>query len=120
MTVTLIPSTTHGTPTGNYNGTDTSFFSDKTESDGYFGYTDGLHTIAAFPNNFIGTIKFQGSLATDPTNDDWVDIPNLTIGNGATTVSDPVTANFTGNFVWVRAKVESYTGGTISKVQFNF
>ena len=54
MTVTLIPSTSHGTPTGNYNGSDTSFFSDKTESDGYFGYTDGLHTIAAFPNNFIG------------------------------------------------------------------
>tara|TARA_B100000242_G_scaffold183280_1_gene131610 strand:- start:1959 stop:2327 length:369 start_codon:yes stop_codon:yes gene_type:complete len=119
-TVTLIPTTSHGTPVGNYDGTSTSFFSDKSESDGYYGYTDGLHTIAAFPNAFVGTIKFQGSLATDPGDSDWVDIPGITIGDGATATSTAVTHNFTGNFVWVRAKVESFTAGSITKVQFNY
>jgi len=119
-TVTLIPTTSYGTPTGNYDGSSASFFSDKSESDGYYGYTDGLHTIAAFPAGFIGTIKFQGSLATDPGANDWVDIPNITIGNGSTAVNDAETHNFTGNFVWIRAKVESFTAGTITKVQFNY
>ena len=64
-TVTLIPNNIALVrPTvGNYDGTSTSSFSDKSESDGYYGYTDGLHTIAAFPNAFVGTIKFQGSIS---------------------------------------------------------
>ena len=118
-TVTLIPTTSFGTPTGNYDGSSASFFSDKSESDGYYGYTDGLHTIAAFPAGFIGTIKFQGSLATDLEQMTGL-IFNIAIGNGSTAVNDAQTHNFTGNFVWIRAKVESFTAGTITKVQFNY
>ena len=120
MTTTLITTKTHGAPNGNYDGSETSFFSEKSAGDGYYGYTDGVHTIAGFPNAFVGTITFQGTLAQDPASTDWFDIPGITIGNGATTVSDAVTGNFTGNFVWIRAKVENFTAGTITKVQFNY
>ena len=42
--------------------------------DSYYGYTDGVHTVAVYGNNFSGRIKIQGTLATTPTEDDWFDI----------------------------------------------
>ena len=88
----------------------TGFVPDKTKGDGYFSQPDGVHTVAYqvvnlgdSTDDFIGTIKMQGSLATTPTEDDYFDI------SGTTYTSDQSTTiasfNFTGNFVWVRAKI---------------
>ena len=88
----------------------TGFVTDKTKGDGYFSQPDGVHTVAYqvvnlgdSTDDFIGTIKMQGSLATTPTEDDYFDI------SGTTYTSDQSTTiasfNFTGNFVWVRAKI---------------
>ena len=64
-----------------------------------------------------GAIKMQGSLATTPTEDDWFDISGTTFTTDqSTTISS---ANFTGNFVWVRAKATSVTAGTITSTQLN-
>ena len=90
----------------------TGFLTDKAKGDGYFSQPDGVHTVAYqvvnlgdSTDDFIGTIKMQGSLATTPTEDDYFDI------SGTTYTSDQSTTiasfNFTGNFVWVRAKVET-------------
>ena len=61
-------------------------------------------------DDFNGTVKMQASLATTPTEDDWFDI------SGTTFTSDTSTKiasyNFTGNFVWVRAKVETTNGSS--------
>ena len=88
----------------------TGFVSDKAKGDGYFSQPDGVHTVAYqvvnlgdSTDDFIGTIKMQGSLVTTPTEDDYFDI------SGTTYTSDQSTTiasfNFTGNFVWVRAKI---------------
>ena len=45
----------------------------------------------------------QGSLATTPTEEDWFDIIGTTVTSDQSTTTSSV--NFTGNFVWVRAKV---------------
>ena len=64
-----------------------------------------------------GAIKMQGSLATTPTEDDWFDISGTTFTTDqSTTISS---SNFTGNFVWVRAKATSVTDGTISSSLLN-
>lgn len=115
---TLIATTTYGAPSGNYDGSSTTFSSDASKGDGYYGFTDGLHTVAYFPNAFTGTIKMQGTLATNPTSTDWFDIDGTTTG-ALTTSSTAVTYNFTGNFVYVRATVTGFTAGTITKVQLN-
>ena len=48
-----------------------STISDKVKADGYFGNADGLHTVAYITSSdFVGTIKMQGSLATNPDNSD--------------------------------------------------
>ena len=96
----------------------TGFVSDKAKGDGYYSQPDGVHTVAyQVTATLTGSIKMQGSLATTPTEDDWFDVSGTTFATDqSTTIS---TANFTGNFVWVRAKATSVTAGTISSVLIN-
>ena len=66
------------------------------------------------------SIKMQGTLATTPTEDDWFDIEGTSIGrdniDGSTLA---FSSNFTGNFVWVRAKVSGMSAGAVSKILYN-
>jgi hypothetical protein len=64
-----------------------------------------------------GSIKMQGSLATTPSEDDFFDITGTTFTADQSTLIS--TANFTGNFVWIRAKATSVTDGTISSILVN-
>ena len=96
----------------------TGFVSDKSKGDGYYSQPDGVHTVAYQVNSTMtGSIKMQGSLATTPTEDDYFDITGTTFTADQSTLIS--TANFTGNFVWVRAKATSVTAGTISSVLIN-
>ena len=96
----------------------TGFVSDKTKGDGYYSQPDGVHTVAYQVNSTMtGSIKMQGTLATTPTEDDWFDITGSTFTADQSTLIS--TANFTGNFVWIRAKATSVTAGTISSVLIN-
>ena len=96
----------------------TGFVSDKAKGDGYFSQPDGVHTVAYQVNaTMTGSIKVQGSLATTPTEDDYFDIAGTTFTADQSTLIS--TANFTGNFVWIRAKATSVTAGTISSVLTN-
>ena len=56
---------------------------DKFKGDGYYGRSDGLHTIQINLNDFIGTIAMEGTLASTPTDDDWFTIP---LGTGNTSM----------------------------------
>ena len=103
------------------------FVTEKYQGDGYYSQIDGVHTVAyhvsagsvTAANNFNGSIKMQGSLATTPTEDDWFDSANTTF------IADTSTAvaayNFTGNFVWVRAKCYDWTTATseVRKILYN-
>ncbi len=96
----------------------TGFVSDKFKGDGYYSHPDGVHTVAyKVDTSLTGSIKMQGSLATTPTEDDWFDISGTTFTTDqSTTISS---ANFTGNFVWVRAKATSITAGSITQILLN-
>ena len=108
---------------------------DKYKGDGYYGRSDGLHTVQIDLAGFVGTIRIQGSLETDPTSNDWFTVE---LGTGAMSVdttgllteqnityieyTDSDTSvrsyNFTGNYVWVRAYIE-YTDGTVNSIKLN-
>lgn len=89
----------------------TSTFKSKEEKgDGYYGSSDGLHTVTyTVAPNFSGTLLVQATLATAPVEIDWFDITNSSVVYDRTTniVATTTTnyVNFSGNFVWVRAKV---------------
>ena len=108
---------------------------DKFKGDGYYGRSDGLHTIQINLSGFLGDIEMQGTLAVDPTADDWF---TVTLGSGQTmdTTGKIVSAttskleytdnetssktyNLTGNYVWVRAYVSNWTDGTVNSIQLN-
>lgn len=55
-------------------GTTMNVTTDKVEADGYYGYSDGLHTIAISYNAFKGRIYMQGTLSLEPTESDWFNI----------------------------------------------
>lgn len=101
------------------------FVTDKAKGDGYYSQPDGVHTVAyhvgaALNDDSNISIKMQGSLATTPTEDDWFDISGTSIDqtniDGSTLAFH---ANFTGNFVWVRAKVSGMSAGAITKILYN-
>ena len=94
------------------------FATDKFKGDGFHGYADGLHTVAWFLANFVGTIQFQGALTKDPVEADWADIPNASV-IAASSLTQNAHLNFTGNYVWVRAKITDFTAGTITQIQYN-
>jgi hypothetical protein len=59
----------------------------------------------------------QGTLTSSPTEDDWFDISGTTFTTDQSTTIGSY--NFTGNFVWVRAKATSVTAGTITSILLN-
>ena len=121
---TILGSTAH--PNG---GTTTTVYGNKYKADGYYGFTDGLHTVAFYLSGFVGQVGIEGTLAKDPQDSDWA---NLTLSGPTTDYNDStggttkvVTYNFTGNLTYIRATVEfdaTDTSGTgsVSKVLYNY
>tara|TARA_Y100001973_G_C5099668_1_gene281964 strand:- start:215 stop:796 length:582 start_codon:yes stop_codon:yes gene_type:complete len=96
----------------------TGFVTDKVRGDGFYSQPDGVHTVAYQVNaTCTGSIKMQGSLATTPTEDDFFDISGTTFTTDQSTLIS--SSNFTGNFVWVRAKCTSNTAGSVTSILFN-
>jgi hypothetical protein len=115
-TTTLLATTTVGSETGNYDGSATSFNSDKVKGDGYYGFADGVHTVQSRVTALIATVKLQATLATTPADSDWVDIETVVNGDGSTAITNGYLTNFTGNYVWIRVAVTDFTSGTINTV----
>lgn len=110
---------------------------DRARGDGFYGRSDGLHTVAWNTVGFVGTIKIQGSLAIDPTEEDWFDIEfggideytldttgklsknNITEISYSQPTTDAKVFNFTGNYVWIRAKIENFGAGSVTAIQYN-
>ena len=98
------------------------YSSNPVKGDGYFGSSDGLHTIQFNLQNFVGTVAVQGTLATSPSDSDWFNV-RLDSGDTAvtyTSATNIVTCyNFIGNIVWVRANISDFTQGTVNSIQLN-
>jgi hypothetical protein len=103
------------------------FKSIKAKGDGYYGSSDGLHTVMySYDSNFVGTVTMQASLSTDPIEADWFNIEDTTIvqtenSPGYDTLDVTVQStciNFTGNFVWVRGYV-AIESGQVESILYN-
>lgn len=106
---TLLSSQTHGG-----DSTPETIVSEKLQGDGYYGRSDGLHTIQYSINGYTGTVQIQATLSITPSEDDWFTVLNFE-HNQETTVS---IRSFTGNYVWIRAKI-TFTDGTVNSIILN-
>lgn len=114
----LIPNTNFGVASGNYDGTSTEFVGVPQKSAGYYQGRKALQTISATFQNFTGQIVIQGTLEDYPDTDNWVNL--RTIGETDSTIVDNTSTTIVGNFVWVRAVVSGFTGGTITSVELTY
>jgi hypothetical protein len=106
----------------------------KFKGDGFYNRADGLHTVQWNLTNFVGTVSVQATLAVAPNENDWVKV-NLGKGNEYTidttgklstlsltsftydsSTTGSFSYNFIGNYVWVRARIENWTSGTIDSI----
>jgi len=95
---------------------------DKYKGDGYYGRSDGFHSIQYNLDGFIGTLEMQGTLAVDPVDADWFTISgteHTSANDSASNADGGFVYNFTGNYVWVRAYVSNWTDGTIASIYLN-
>lgn len=92
---------------------------EKQRADGWYGHTDGLHTLAIYCQNFTGRVILEGSISMEPTEDDWFPI---SLTNTTTWMEFPrnpmqPTGDFDGdtgvvgftfrmNVVWLRVSVD--------------
>ena len=93
-------------------------------ADGWYGYPDGLHTVAIYVQNFVGRVYIEGSLSIQPTEEDWFAIrltpdaeyvqyplnpnnPSSGFVGGASVSGDTSVLGFTfkANILWIRARV---------------
>jgi len=118
-TLQLLPTTTYGTPSGNYDGSSQDWSGVRQQAANYYGGFGGLQTIAFFFNGFQGLIKIEATLDSDPTTDaQWFKVYEFD------SLTSPTTNNFsrniTGNFTWIRANVEGFEAGSIEKVMMSY
>ena len=114
------------------------YTSERVKGDGYFGGSDGLHTVSWSVSDFIGSMEIQGTLASNPAESDWGTIsltdPNVRfvidttgaaslsgIGISRYTIETTTTKtyNFTGNFVWIRGRISEFTQGVMNGISIN-
>ena len=93
---------------------------EKYKGDGYYGRSDGFHTVQYTLTGFLGTVNIQATLAIDPTDSDWFTVytQTYTVVNDEGHTGTHLT-NFTGNYVWVRAYIENWTDGTVNSIKLN-
>jgi hypothetical protein len=118
-TLQLLPTTSYGTPSGNYDGSSQDWSGDQQQAANYYGGFGGLQTIAFFLNGFQGRIKIEASLDNNPiTDESYFQIADFDSRQSPSTTN--FSRNIVGNFTWIRARVEDFDDGTISKVMLSY
>ena len=118
-TLQLLPTTSYGTPSGNYDGSSEDWSGVRQQAANYYGGFGGLQTIAFFLNGFQGRIRIEATLDSDPTLDaEWFKVYEKDCVSTAAT--ENFSTNITGNFTWIRANVELFSAGTITKVDMSY
>lgn len=118
-TVQILPTTTYGTPSGNYDGSSLDWAGVPVKAADYYGGFGHLQTLAFYLTNFVGLIQVEASLDDNPTQDSqWFRVYEFN------SIASPTTNNFstniTGNFTWMRARVEMFTQGSITKLAMSY
>lgn len=92
----------------------------------YLGNKD-LQTVNMKVTQFTGNIVIEASLATTPSSNDWFQVHKLIANANATPNTAPEIAsnastytNITGNFVFMRAKIENFQAGGVQFVKLSY
>ena len=116
--LTILDTTTVGTPSGNYDGSTDHFISDAARAVDYYQGQGSLQTVFIRVTDFEGVITLQATLDYNADLANWFDVYEYTSASSQITDYHPV--NLTGNFVWMRAVITEFNAGTINSVSISY
>jgi hypothetical protein len=118
-TEAILATTVYGTPSGNYDGSSQDWLSDAVKAAAYYRGQGYIQTVLFSVTAFEGDIILEATLDPNPDSAGWFDV--FTYGDGSTTpLTDYHPASITGNFTWMRVRVEGFSGGTINTVTITY
>ncbi len=123
-TLILLPQTNYLNPG---NGASYTVIGNSQPAASYYLGNRDLQTINTKLSGCTGNIIVEATLATNPSSNDWFKVYELEANANATSNSSPqlasnasVYTNIEGNFVFMRAKIEDFQGGTVQFVKVSY
>lgn len=123
-TLILLPETSYVNPG---NGAPYTVTGNTQPAAAYYLGNKDLQTVNTKLSNCTGNIIIEASLATTPGVNDWFKVNELVANANAVANSEPqlasnasVYTNIQGNFVFMRAKIENFEGGTVQFVKLSY
>jgi hypothetical protein len=116
--LSLLPATTYGTPSGNYNGANTMFVGDAVPAANYYAGQGIVQTLTYSAANLVAVITLQATLQNNGPQSSWFDID--TYGNATVATTGTQANSVIGNFSYLRAVVTDFTAGTINSVTVSY
>jgi len=120
----LLPATSYVNPG---NGAPYTVTGNSQPAAAYYLGNQDLQTVNMKLSNCTGNIIIEASLATAPGSSDWFKVHELIANANAAPNSAPqlasnaaVYTNIQGNFVYMRAKIENLSGGTVQYVKLSY
>lgn len=114
----LLSNVVHGTPSGNYDGSSLDWDSDPVKAAAYYRGRGGIQTVLFNVNSFEGLVHIDATLDDDPDSADWFEVD--VFGDSSSIVTTYYTSTVTGNFTWLRARVQGFSTGTINTVSVTY
>jgi hypothetical protein len=121
-TVTLLPYTEYGVPSGTYDGSSEDFIGIPQKAANYYRGRGSIQTIRWAFRGVQGEVVIQATLDNDPAESRWFDVAAYGDGSSAdsSTITDTYIEAVMGNFVWLRAVVSNFRDGVIESVQATY
>jgi hypothetical protein len=113
-TQTILSGVVYGQASGNYDGSSQDWYSNAVPAANYYGGNGSVQTLFYNLSAFVGTITIQATLNDIPSQAQWFDISER--GDGITPDTGYTSSTVTGNFSWLRARVEGFDAGNIVAV----
>lgn len=120
-TETILSGVEFGVPSGNYDGSSQDWYSDAAQAANYYRGRGSLQTVLISVTGFEGMIYIEGTLDTVPDSVDTKWFNTYTYGDGSSIpLTDYHPATITGNFTWIRLRIEGFSGGRINAVTISY
>lgn len=108
----LLPQTTYGTPSGNYDGSSLDFIADPVRAANYYGGQGSIQTATIRTTDFVGNVTLQATLNDQPSiQAAWFDVDTFTSPSESSGIDG---RTITGSFTFMRAAITDFEAGSIS------
>jgi len=114
----MLDSTTHGVPSGNYDGSSLAFEGNIVTAANFYQGLGSLQTVVIRVTNFIGKIIIRSTLNNEYQSAVWFDVEEF--GDFFTPISGVYTLNIRGNFVWIKPDIIDFVDGTIDSITITY